>query len=152
MSEATVMGQVHLIEATKSFGQKGFRKRTVVLEQVTGRFTNYLPLATAGQSENAVSMDESERTRLRQQGLDWMRADLNLRRRQLKSDLSADWAMALTALRDWQNNKDLGSIREPAALAQMLADEQQSFTRFWAEVEALLKETDETRATRKNKQ
>ena len=44
MSEATVSGQVHLIEPTKSFGQKGFRKRTVVLEQVTGRFTNYLPL------------------------------------------------------------------------------------------------------------
>ena len=44
MSEATVTGQVHLIEPTKSFGQKGFRKRTVVLEQATGRFTNYLPL------------------------------------------------------------------------------------------------------------
>lgn len=108
-------------------------------------------LATAGQSENAASMDESERTRLRQQGLDWLRADLNLRRRQLKSDLPADWAMALTALRDWQNNKDLRGIREPAALAPMSADEQQSFTRFWADVEALLKETDETRATRKNK-
>ncbi len=43
MSEATVTGQVHLIEPTKSFGQKGFRKRTVVLEQANGRFTNYLP-------------------------------------------------------------------------------------------------------------
>ena len=44
MADATVTGQVHLIEPTKSFGQKGFRKRTVVLEQSNGRFTNYLPL------------------------------------------------------------------------------------------------------------
>ncbi|MFO0868963.1 MAG: DUF3127 domain-containing protein [Pirellulales bacterium] len=44
MSEAKVRGVVHLIESTKTFGQKGFRKRTVVLEQSGGRFTNYLPL------------------------------------------------------------------------------------------------------------
>jgi Domain of unknown function (DUF3127) len=44
MADATVTGLVHVIEPTKSFGQKGFRKRTVVLEQTNGRFTNYLPL------------------------------------------------------------------------------------------------------------
>jgi hypothetical protein len=44
MSDATVRGTVHLIEQTKTYGQKGFRKRLVVLEQDTGRFTNYIPL------------------------------------------------------------------------------------------------------------
>ena len=44
MSNTTIRGIVHLIEETKSFGQKGFRKRTVVLEQANGRFTNYIPL------------------------------------------------------------------------------------------------------------
>ena len=44
MSEATVEGIVHLIEETKSYGQKGFRKRLVVLEQDEGRFTNYVPV------------------------------------------------------------------------------------------------------------
>lgn len=44
MSNATVTGQVHVIEPTKTFGQKGFRKRMVVLEQTNGRFTNYLPM------------------------------------------------------------------------------------------------------------
>jgi hypothetical protein len=43
MSNATTRGIVHLIEDTKTFGQKGFRKRTVVLEQNLGRFTNYIP-------------------------------------------------------------------------------------------------------------
>ena len=44
MSNPTVTGVVHLVEETKSFGQKGFRKRLVVLEQDNGRFTSYIPV------------------------------------------------------------------------------------------------------------
>ena len=44
MSEAKVRGVVHLIEETKTYGAKGFRKRLVVLEQDKGSFTNYLPI------------------------------------------------------------------------------------------------------------
>lgn len=44
MSEATVEGVVHLVEETKTYGQKGFRKRLVVLEQSNGRFPNFIPL------------------------------------------------------------------------------------------------------------
>lgn len=44
MSDPSVTGTVHLVEPTKTFGQKGFRKRLVVIEQNNGRFTNYLPL------------------------------------------------------------------------------------------------------------
>ncbi len=43
MSHPTAIGQVHLIEETKSYGQKGFRKRLVVLEQENGKFTNFIP-------------------------------------------------------------------------------------------------------------
>jgi len=44
MSDAKVRGKIHLIEETKTYGQKGFRKRLVVLEQDSERFTNYIPL------------------------------------------------------------------------------------------------------------
>ena len=44
MSEAKVRGKVHLIDETKTYGQRGFRKRMVVLEQDNDRFTNYIPL------------------------------------------------------------------------------------------------------------
>lgn len=44
MSEAKVSGKVHLIEETKTYGNKGFRKRLVVLEQDNGRFPNFIPL------------------------------------------------------------------------------------------------------------
>lgn len=44
MSDAKVRGIVHFIDETKTYGQKGFRKRLVVLEQENDRFTNYVPL------------------------------------------------------------------------------------------------------------
>ena len=44
MSDATVRGIVHVIEETKTYGQNGFRKRVVVLEQDLKSFTNYIPL------------------------------------------------------------------------------------------------------------
>ncbi|GIW98406.1 MAG: hypothetical protein KatS3mg111_1739 [Pirellulaceae bacterium] len=44
MSEARIQGTVHVIEETKTYGQKGFRKRLVVLEQDLGRFQNYIPV------------------------------------------------------------------------------------------------------------
>ena len=44
MSDAKVRGVVHLVEETKTYGQKGFRKRLVVLEQNKERFTNYIPV------------------------------------------------------------------------------------------------------------
>lgn len=39
-----VSGMVSVIEPTQTFGSKGFRKRTVVLEQDKGSFTNYVPI------------------------------------------------------------------------------------------------------------
>ena len=44
MSEPSVAGKVIVVEETKTYGQKGFRKRLVVLEQDKGRFTNYIPV------------------------------------------------------------------------------------------------------------
>jgi hypothetical protein len=44
MSNPTVTGIVHLVEETKTYGQKGFRKRLVVLEQDNGRFTSHIPI------------------------------------------------------------------------------------------------------------
>ena len=54
MSNTKVRGTVHVIEDTKSFGQKGFRKRLVVLEQQNGRFANYVPLEFTNDACDAV--------------------------------------------------------------------------------------------------
>ncbi|SVC98206.1 uncharacterized protein METZ01_LOCUS351060 [marine metagenome] len=42
--ESVVAGKVHLIDDAKEYGQKGFRKRLVVLTRETGKFTNYIPI------------------------------------------------------------------------------------------------------------
>lgn len=56
MNDPQVTGKIHLIEETKTYGQKGFRKRLVVLEQDKGRFTNYIPVEFTG--DNCEKADE----------------------------------------------------------------------------------------------
>lgn len=56
MSNPAVTGTVHVIEETKTYGQKGFRKRLVILEQDNGRFTNYIPVEFI--QDSCESVDE----------------------------------------------------------------------------------------------
>jgi hypothetical protein len=76
MSDGKVRGIVHFIDETKSFGQKGFRKRLVVLEQDTGRFMNYVPLEFTQEGCDKVSQlnvgDEVE-VEFRLSGRKWQR-------------------------------------------------------------------------------
>jgi hypothetical protein len=74
--ENKIRGTVHLIEPTKTFGQKGFRKRLVVLEQDNGRFVNYIPLEFIGDAcdscDNLNVGDEIE-ANYRLSGRKWQR-------------------------------------------------------------------------------
>ena len=56
MSETKIQGVVSVVEETKTFGQKGFRKRLVVLEQNNGRFANLIPLEFL--KDNCESADD----------------------------------------------------------------------------------------------
>ncbi len=44
MSEPKVRGIIHFIDQTRTYGNNGFRKRLVVLEQDKQKFTNYVPV------------------------------------------------------------------------------------------------------------
>lgn len=68
-------------------------------------------LASAGQGEDAIQLDDADRTRLRQQALDWLTAEI------------VCWS----------------SIRDAEALAKLPADEQTVLNQLWADVAALLK-------------
>ena len=76
MSDAKVRGKVHFIDETKTYGQSGFRKRMVVLEQDNGRFTNYIPVEFIQDSCDTVDSlnvgDEAEIT-YRLTGRKWQR-------------------------------------------------------------------------------
>ncbi len=61
MSDGKVRGKVHLIEETKTFGAKGFRKRLVVLEQDKGSFVNFVPLEfTRDDCDSVDEMSEGQ--------------------------------------------------------------------------------------------
>jgi serine/threonine-protein kinase len=98
--------------------------------------------AAAGQGEDAARLDDKERTRLRQQALDWLRADLALRTRQLESGKPADRAEVQEALRHWQQDSDLAGLRDAAALAKLPVDERAACAKLWADVAELLKKTE----------
>ena len=76
MSDAVIRGVVHLIEETKEYGQRGFRKRLVVLEQNKGSFTNYLPLDfTKDNCDRADEFNEGDELEViyRLNGRKWQR-------------------------------------------------------------------------------
>ncbi len=98
--------------------------------------------AAAGQGEDAPKLDDKERARLRQQALDWLKADLALRAKQLETGKPADRAAVQPALRHWQQDPDLIAIRDAAALTKLPPEEQKACTQLWADVAALLKKAE----------
>jgi hypothetical protein len=77
MSEtAKIRGIVHVLEETKTYGQKGFRKRLVVLEQDNGRFTNYIPvefIQDACDLANDLKLGDDIEVSYRLSGRKWQR-------------------------------------------------------------------------------
>jgi serine/threonine-protein kinase len=102
----------------------------------------FAALAAAGQGEDAAKLDATERGRLRRQALDCLRADLTLRIRQLQGGTATDRAAVRQALRHWQQDNDLAGIRDQVALAKLPAEERATFAKLWADVAALLKQTE----------
>ena len=103
----------------------------------------YAALAAAGQGEDAATLDDTEKTRLRKQALDWLRADLALRTRQLESGQPADCAAVQQQMKHWQQDNDLAGIRDQAILDKLPAAERNAIFRIWADVAALLKKAQE---------
>jgi serine/threonine-protein kinase len=95
-------------------------------------------LAAAGQGKEAAKVDDAAKAKLRGQALDWLKADLTLRTKQLKTGKPADRAAVQEALRYWQKDTDLASIRDAAALAKLPAEERKACEKLWADVAALL--------------
>lgn len=65
-----------MIEETKTYGNKGFRKRLVVLEQEKSSFTNYIPIEFIRDSCDAVdemSVGDEVEVAYRLSGRRWQR-------------------------------------------------------------------------------
>jgi tetratricopeptide (TPR) repeat protein len=100
-------------------------------------------LAGCGQGEDAPKTDAKERSRWRNQALDWLRADLALWTKKSTDGKSEDRADAAATLSHWQEDSDLAGVRDKNALAKLPADEQDAWRQLWTDVDALLKKAQE---------
>jgi serine/threonine-protein kinase len=100
-------------------------------------------LAGCGQGEDAKQLDGKERARLRKQAIDWLQADLAARARLVETGKPEERADHLWHLRIWQQGADLAGLRDPDAVAQLPADEQEACRKFWADVAELLQKAQE---------
>ena len=73
--DAYVTGVVHLVEPTKTYGQKGFRKRLVVLEQDEGEYTNLVPVEFIRDNCDNCTMEAGDEitVRYRLRGRSWQK-------------------------------------------------------------------------------
>ncbi len=101
-------------------------------------------LAAAGRGEDAAKLEDQERTRLRGQARDWLRAELALCTRQIESGNPALRDAAEQALRQWQQDPELDVLRDALALAKVPAEEQKAFSQLWTSMAALLKTAERT--------
>jgi eukaryotic-like serine/threonine-protein kinase len=96
-------------------------------------------LAGGGQGKDAGKLDDKERARLRQQALDWLRADLAAWAKVVDEGPGEPRTTAQRRLHHWQKDPDLASLRDEGALAKLPADERAAWGKLWAAVDELLK-------------
>ncbi len=94
-------------------------------------------LAGCGLGDDAAQLDDRRRAVLRRQALDWLTAEYNAWAERHRLGKPGDRTIAATAVRAWQQNKDLAGVRDEQALARFPLEEQQIWQTFWADVATL---------------
>jgi tetratricopeptide (TPR) repeat protein len=91
-------------------------------------------LASCGQGQDAVGLGERECARLRGQGLDWLRADLEAWRRLLEKEPAKARPVVAQQMQHWLGDPDFTSVRGPEALDRLPAAERHAWQKLWADV------------------
>jgi TPR repeat protein len=95
-------------------------------------------LAAAGKGDDTTKLDGKKRTRLRQQALGWLQADLTAYTKLARSAAAQDRQQARRALQHWQKDPTLASVRDKAALDSLPEPERAAWRKLWGEVAKLL--------------
>jgi serine/threonine protein kinase/Flp pilus assembly protein TadD len=94
-------------------------------------------LAGCGQGADADKLDANERARLRQQALDWLRADLKAYRQVLEKSAGKAGPAIAQQMQHWLQDGDFTSVRDAESLAKFPETERKEWQKLWQEVEAL---------------
>jgi tetratricopeptide (TPR) repeat protein len=96
-------------------------------------------LAGCGQGKDVDQSDAKERTRLRCQALDWLRADLAAWGRLLEKEPKKTAPVLAATMQHWQQDTDFAGVRGPEVLAKLPEAERVEWQRLWADVADMLK-------------
>jgi tetratricopeptide (TPR) repeat protein len=123
-----------------------YREVLTAQPQLNGHFFNAAraaALAGCGQGEDVAPLDDQERAHWRKQALAWLRADLEVRREGLESGPPKAPQAVQAALESSKDHPDFAGVRDRAALTRLPATEREAWQKFWADVEALLRQARE---------
>jgi tetratricopeptide (TPR) repeat protein len=140
----------HLHATAVLFFTEAFAADARLADDFKGRSSyRYLAACSAaqagcGQGEDAARPDEAGRSRLRQQALEWLQADLARQASSLKAE-PQDRAVLLSVFHLWQNDPGLARVRDTSSLARLPAAERAGWEKLWADVAAVLAEAHKTK-------
>jgi eukaryotic-like serine/threonine-protein kinase len=96
-------------------------------------------LAAVGQGKDEPQPDDGAKAKLRQQALDWLKAELTIWEKLLESGPPQARPTIVQTLDHWEQDTDLAGIRNADGLAKLPADEQKAWRALWAGVDSLLR-------------
>jgi tetratricopeptide (TPR) repeat protein len=106
-------------------------------------------LAGCGQGMDADKLDAKERARLRQQSLDWLRADLKAYGHLMEKSVSKAGPAIAELMQHWLKDEDFTGVRGDNALAKLPEDERAGWRKLWADVAEMLAQTQGKTTTEK---
>jgi eukaryotic-like serine/threonine-protein kinase len=95
-------------------------------------------LAGCGQGADADEFDTKERARLRQQALDWLRADLKAYRQVMEKSAGKAGPAITQRMQHWIQDEDFAGVRGDEALAKLPEEERAAWRKLWADVAEML--------------
>jgi len=93
--------------------------------------------AAAGEGNDSDQLTGEEKSQWRQQALEWLQADLEIRIASAASEDPEVSGPAVSALKDWLSDPDLASVREQASLEQLPEQEHRNWESLWQQVNSV---------------
>jgi tetratricopeptide (TPR) repeat protein len=127
--------------AATRFYQEAFAASRNLAEERNGHRYNAAcaaALAGCGRGKDAAGVVVQERARLRNQALDWLRAELDAWNGLLTKVPEKARPVLIQEMQHWLADPDFAGVRGSSALANLPAEERPAWQKLWADVDDLL--------------
>ena len=95
-------------------------------------------LAGCGYGADPDKLDAKERARMRQQSLDWLRADQKKYRQVMEKSAGKAGPLIAQRMQHWLKDGDFAGVRGDQALAKLPEKEREAWHQLWADVAEML--------------